>query len=174
MFRIFSALMLCTAVCWMPVASEAATKKAPVKKVAVKKVPAAVKKLCPSIIAVTSGGLIYKNSAPIRSGGVGTPLIGYREEPTLIMQNNVSSRGWTTIYDSKGKSIGRCPWASAEHTYGGRYRCVMNTRSLRRSAVKNTKSPLIYIRLTAKKCVSVPDAGKCYGSVKGKCNQTLT
>jgi hypothetical protein len=134
-----------------------------------------VAKQCPTILGVQDKGLfIYKNSAPIRSGGVGTPLIGFRDEPTLIMNRNVSSRGWTTIYDSKGNSLGRCPWADAHGHSGGRYRCTMNTRTLRRAAVKNTKSPLIYIRLTAKTCVSVPDAGKCYGSVKGKCNSTLT
>jgi len=129
---------------------------------------------CKTTQDVTKGGLfIYKNSAPLRSGGVGTPLIGYRDEPTLIMNRNVSSKGTTTIFDKKGKKIGSCPWASAHGHSGGRYRCTMNTRALRRTAVKNTGSPTVFFKLKGTTCVEVPDAGRCYGSVKGKCNQTL-
>jgi hypothetical protein len=122
-----------------------------------------------------SGTFIYKNSAPIRSGGVGTPLVGYRKEPTLIMVKNVSTRGTTTIYDSQGTSIGRCPWASAHDTQGGRFRCSMTTASLRKKAVTNTRSAEIYFLLNprTKSCAKVPDAGRCYGSVKGLCNQLI-
>jgi hypothetical protein len=41
--------------------------------------------ICPKVQAAGSeSSTIYKQSAPLRSGGVGTPLIGYRKEPTLI------------------------------------------------------------------------------------------
>jgi hypothetical protein len=129
---------------------------------------------CNSTKLVTSGGMIYKNSAPIRSGGVGTPLIGYRVEPTLILVGRgIGNKSTTTIYASNGKKIGSCPWASAHDTLGGRYRCTMNTRSLRRSAVAAARSPTIYFKLKAGVCAEVPDAGKCYGSVKGLCNQIM-
>lgn len=132
----------------------------------------ALSSVCTSVQGYSSL-FVYKNSAPLRSGGVGTPLIGYREEPTLIMTRNVSSRGTSTIYDSNGKSLGRCPWTSAHGFSGGRFRCTMNTRALRRAAIKNTRSPSVYFTLKGKSCVKIADAGKCYGSSKGKCNQTL-
>lgn len=133
-----------------------------------------VQGLCRNVTEVTSGGLfIYKNSAPLRSGGVGTPLVGYRKEPTLIMNRNVSSRGTSNVYDHSGNRIGSCPWASAEGHSGGRYRCTMQTSSLRRTAVKNTRKASVLIKINSSTCVNVPDAGRCYGSVKGLCNQTI-
>ena len=134
----------------------------------------ALKDVCKSTVSVSNGQFIYKNSAPLRSGGVGTPLIGYRKEPTLIMTTKAWARGVTTVYDSNGKSIGRCPWASAENTRGGRWRCTMSTSSLRRAAVRNTKKPAVYFKLNSKTCAQVPDAGRCYGSSKGLCGQLIS
>jgi hypothetical protein len=130
---------------------------------------------CSSVITLPDGRFIYKNAAPLRSGGIGTPLIGYRVEPTLIMNSGAfSSRGSTRITDSAGNFLGSCPWASAEGHSGGRFRCTMNTRNLRRAAIKNTRSPAIFIRYKGTACAKIPDAGRCYGSVKGTCNQTLS
>lgn len=133
----------------------------------------AIGQVCKKVTTLPNGGYIYKNSAPLRSGGIGTPLIGYRNEPTLIMNGRTGSSGGTTIYDKAGKKIGSCPWASAHGHAGGRYRCTMNTASLRRSARKNTGSPEVYFKLRGNSCVKVPDAGRCYGSVKGRCNQLI-
>lgn len=129
---------------------------------------------CDTVIGVRSGGYIYKNSAPLRSGGLDTPIVGYRKEPTLIMLRNTSNRKTTTIYAANGERIGVCPWATAEDTFGGRFRCTMSTSSLRRKAVKAADSPKIYIRLKSQICVEVPDAGRCYGSTKGLCNQLIS
>ncbi len=129
--------------------------------------PAACKK-----IVVANGTFIYKNSAPLRAGGVGTRLIGYRKNPTLIMERNVSLRGGVNILNERGKSIGRCPWSSAEGASGGRYRCTMETSSLRRAAVGSTGSASIYFPVRGG-CIKVPDAGRCYGSVKGLCTQMI-
>jgi len=127
---------------------------------------------CTKVTTLPNGSFIYKNSAPLRSGGVGTPLVGYRKEPTLIMNTRLTSSS-TVIYDSKGTKIGSCPWASAHGHAGGRFRCTMQTSALRRTAVKNTGSPVVYFKTKGTQCVEVPDAGKCYGSVKGLCNQII-
>jgi hypothetical protein len=135
----------------------------------------ALNRSCPKIAEVgTQSSTIYKQSAPIRSGGIGTPIVGYRKEPTLIMNSNISTRGTRDIYDSKGNRLGSCPWATAEGHPGGRLRCTMQTSSLRQSALKNTRSTSIYFSVTPKLCVRVPDAGRCYGSVKGPCNQLIS
>ena len=134
---------------------------------------AALAEVCETVLSTSQARTIYKNSAPLRSGGVGTPLIGYRKEPTLIMNTNNSSRGTTAIYSAAGAKIGSCPWATAEGHPGGRYRCTMSTSSLRRAAQRSGNSPKVYFRLKNKICVEIKDAGKCYGSVKGLCNQTI-
>ena len=137
---------------------------------------AQLSKFCKTFQTVPANGtFIYKQSAPLRSGGVGTPLIGYRKEPTLIMNRNVSTRGTTSIYDRQGNRLGSCPWATAEGHSGGRFRCTMQTANLRRSAVKNTRSAEIYfvVNSRTKFCAKVSDAGRCFGSVKGLCNQLI-
>jgi hypothetical protein len=127
---------------------------------------------CSSTVVLPNSAYIYKNSAPLRSGGVGTPLIGYRKEPTLIMNQNITRSG-TVIYDSQGNRIGTCPWADAHGHAGGRFRCTMQTASLRRTAIRRTGSPKIFFRTRGTRCVEVPDSGRCYGSVKGLCNQII-
>lgn len=129
-------------------------------------------KVCKKVTTLPNGGYIYKNSAPLRSGGVGTPLIGYRKEPTLIGNTSLNRSG-TIIYAANGSKVGRCPWSSAHGHAGGRYRCTMGTASLRKRAIARGDSATIYFRLTGKSCVKVPDAGKCYGSTKGLCKQTI-
>ncbi len=130
--------------------------------------------VCTKITSLPNSKFIYKNSAPLRSGGVGTPLIGYRKEPTLIGNvGNILSKTAGIIYSSNGSRIGRCPWTSAHGHSGGRYRCTMGTASLRKRAISRTDSPTIYFKLTGKSCAKVPDAGKCYGSSKGLCNKTI-
>jgi hypothetical protein len=124
--------------------------------------------------AGNASSTIYKNSAPLRSGGVGSPLIGFRKEPTLIMNRNISSKGTKPIYDANGNKLASCPWASAHGHSGGRFRCTIQTSTLRRAAIRNTRSPAVFFNVTGKTCVRVPDAGKCYGSVKGLCNQTIS
>jgi len=132
------------------------------------------KAVCEKIVKVPAGKkFIYKNSAPIRSGGVGTPLVGFRKEPTLILLTKGFSKGSTVIYDSLNNEIGSCPWATAHDAPGGRYRCTMSTPSLRKAAMKRTNSPKIRFRLNATTCAEVTDAGRCYGSVKGLCNQLI-
>lgn len=131
---------------------------------------AQLSKVCKKILSVPGSHFVYKNSAPLRNSR--GAIAGFRTEPTLIMKRNYG-RGTTTIYDSKGKSIGRCPWADAHGFSGGRWRCTMQTGALRRTAVKNTKKPNIYFKLSGNQCAHVSDAGRCYGSVKGLCNRTI-
>lgn len=133
-----------------------------------------LRKVCKNITNLPNGGYIYKNSAPMRSGGIGTPIIGFRREPTLILNVRTASTSGTTIYNKKGRKIGSCPWTTAHGHAGGRYRCTMQTASLRRAAVRTTRKPVVFFTLRGRSCVRVPDAGRCYGSVKGLCNQTIS
>ena len=137
------------------------------------KAEAQIGKVCTSVITLPDGRFIYKNSAPLRNArGI---MIGLRYEPTLIMNSSAySSRGGTKAYDSNGSVIGTCPWASAHGFSGGRFRCTMKTSSLRRTAVKNTKNPAVFFNYKGTACVKVPDAGRCYGSVKGGCNRLIS
>lgn len=129
--------------------------------------------ICPTSQDVGSqSSTIYKQSAPLRSGGVGTPLVGYRKEPTLIYNKRNFSGSTATIYDSQGNSIARCPHTSA-HGHAGRARCTVQTTTVRRAAVRRTGSPTIYFKVSGRLCVKVPDAGRCVGSVKGLCNQLI-
>jgi hypothetical protein len=129
---------------------------------------------CPEVLNVTEGRrFIYKQSAPLRTGGPGTPIVGYRREPTLIMNVNISSRGQIPIFDTQGNVLTTCPWASAPDHAGGRARCTTQTATVRRQAISNTGSPSILFKVNSRQCVSVPDAGRCYGSVKGLCNQLI-
>lgn len=126
---------------------------------------------CKSILTVSGGLMIYKNSAPLRAGGrpYPAPLIGFRYEPTLIMnQSSLPNRGGTNIYDRNGKRIGGCPWATAIGHSGGRYRCTMNSNGLRRQALR-AGSPEVFFTISGGRCARVPDAGRCFGSSKGKC-----
>ena len=127
---------------------------------------------CSSVITLPNGSFIYKNSAPLRSGGVGTPLVGYRVEPSLIMNRRLGT-GTTEIFSTKGVKIGSCPWASAHDAAGGRARCTMNTRSLRSAATRSGGKPSAYFKVGST-CVLVPDVGRCYGSVKGLCNRVIS
>lgn len=116
---------------------------------------------------------IYKNAAPLRRGGEGTPLVGFQEVPTLIMKRNVSTRGFASVFNSKGGLITRCGWKTASEFAGGRYKCSANTRSMRKAAISKGGNPAGIFKVSPRLCVRVPDLGKCVGSVKGKCNQIL-
>lgn len=131
-------------------------------------------KQCKTVLdAGVRSNFIYKHSAPLRTGGVGTPLRGFRVEPTLIM-NKPFGRGGTSIYCENGTKIGSCPWASAHGHAGGRFRCTMNTRSLIRTAKQKCGSPAGYFQLSGNRCARVANMGVCYGSVKGDCTKRLS
>jgi hypothetical protein len=133
-----------------------------------------IDKICPKVQAAGSeSATIYKQSAPLRSGGIGTPIVGFRQEPTLIFNRRNFSGGSHTIYDSSGKALGSCPVVSA-HGHAGRARCTMQTSSIRRAAVRNTRSARVYFKISGRLCVSVPDAGRCIGSVKGMCDRLIS
>lgn len=129
---------------------------------------------CTTVEKLPSKDFIYKNAAPLRSGGPGTPLVGFRKQPTLIM-NKSYTRGSTKIYDSQDNLLATCPWAEAHGHAGGRFRCINSTIAMKRRAIKNTGSPTVYFLVNPRKklCAEVPDSGKCYGSVKGLCNTNL-
>lgn len=133
-----------------------------------------IAQFCPKTEQVGSeSATIYKNSAPLRANPTyGAPIVGYRYEPTLIFNKRNFTGSSFTIYDGKGNSLARCPYATAVN-HQGRARCTAQTASVRRAAVKNTGSPTIYFKISQNLCVSVPDAGRCYGSVKGPCDRLV-
>lgn len=124
---------------------------------------------CSSVVGI--GGYIYKNYQPLRRGD--HTLIGYIASPTLLDNGGGSSRGGATIYDTKGVSLASCQGLPCDECKNHwRFKCSAATPSIRRSAVRNTRSPSVLFKVGGK-CVQVPDAGRCYGSVKGLCNRTL-
>ncbi len=127
---------------------------------------------CSTIHTLPNGNYIYKNSAPLRTGGVGTPLRGYRKEPTLIFNTRNFAGGRHPIYGENGTLIhSGCPLLSA-HGHAGRDRCTMPTSSLVQSA-RRAGGTGVYFKINGSTCVFVPHAGKCYGSVKGLCSSTI-
>lgn len=131
---------------------------------------------CASTLEVTNKSFMYKNSAPRRScNSPSCPIVGFRSDPTLLFRTR-NYPGSCQILDKDGRNIARCPRQSAHDFSGGRCRCANAagtlTRVVRRAAVSKSGSPEIFFRM-GNKCVRVPDAGKCYGSVKGLCNTTI-
>lgn len=125
---------------------------------------------CSKIVGVSPN--IYKQSAPLRRGGVGSPLIGYRKEPTWIDNRGVLPRGRINVYNIKNQILTTCPWASADG-HKGRARCTIQTAALRRRAIATSGSPAIRFQLKNRTCSQVPDAGRCVGSVKGLCDRLI-
>lgn len=129
---------------------------------------------CEQILQVEGNrDFIYKQSAPIRQAAAGSPITGFRQEPTLIMNVNISSKGRIPILDSNGDQIVSCPWATADGHRGGRARCTAKTPDVRRKAIANTGSPSILFKVNATQCVLVPDAGRCVNSTKGQCDRLI-
>lgn len=128
---------------------------------------------CAVIANASESRFIYKQSAPLRGSAPGSPIIGFRREPTLIMNTNISSRGTIPILDGKGATIATCPWATADGHAGGRARCTAQSASVRQAAIKNTNSPTIYFKLNPELCVRVLDAGRCENSSKGLCDTLI-
>jgi hypothetical protein len=129
---------------------------------------------CDEILQITPDkNFIYKQSAPIRESAIGSPIIGFRQEPTLIMNEDISSKGQIPVLDSSGKQLFTCPWATATGHKGGRARCTVKTSDVRRKAIANTGSPSILFKVNPNQCVLVPDAGRCVNSVKGQCDRLI-
>ncbi len=127
---------------------------------------------CENVVKINHN-FIYKNSAPLRAGGEGTPLLGYEEVPTLIMKKDVSNKGLARVFDTTGNLITKCGWRTATGFPGGRFKCASNTRGMRKAAIKKSGTPAAFFKINRRTCIRIPDIGKCYGSVKGKCNQIL-
>lgn len=123
---------------------------------------------CPKVVGMS--GYIYKNYQPLRNKS-GT-LVAYAKSPTLLDNGGGSRRGNATIYDGNGKRLTSCTGKSCNDCRNGwRFKCAASTGAVRRAALK-AGGPTIYFNVGGK-CVRVPDAGQCIGSVKGLCNQTI-
>jgi hypothetical protein len=132
----------------------------------------ALASVCSNKVGIS--GYIYKNYQPLRRGPNDHTLVGYQRNPTLLDNGGGSRRGSGVIYDGNGKRLAVCQGLPCDECRNHwRFKCSTATASIRRAAVAAKRSATIYFGVGGGKCVTVTDAGKCYGSVKGLCNQTL-
>jgi hypothetical protein len=80
-----------------------------------------------------------------------------------------------TLIDAKGGKLTTCgPKPCRDCSQGFRYVCTTGggTNALAKRAKKNGGSYTVYYKVGSQ-CVTIPDIGRCKGSVKGLCNQVL-
>lgn len=125
----------------------------------------------------------YKSNTPQRTGGVGTALVGFTENPSIIfIKTNPAKLGQAKVYDKKGNLLFSAPRLSCASRPKGYFRgeCLSrykanvknaSTRVMRRKAIRQTGSPEAFWKVSSTLCVRVMDLGKCYNvKVRGKCD----
>jgi hypothetical protein len=139
---------------------------------------AQLSRVCPNVQEL--GPNQYKNNSPIRAAGVGTPIQRFALNPTIIfIRGNPARLSRANVYDSAGNFLTSgqrlgCA-APGRGTCNSRYKgsevAPNDTRSVRRRAVANTRSPAIFWRVANNLCIRIPDAGRCYNvQVRGFCD----
>jgi hypothetical protein len=136
--------------------------------------------VCPTVKEL--GPNQYKNNSPIRAqnGNNASPITRFALNPTIIfIVGNPATLGRASVYDSAGNYLTSGVRLTCDKRgrgvcnarYKGSESAPNDTRSIRRKAVKNTKSPSIYWKVSSKLCYRIPDAGKCYNVQKrGLCD----
>lgn len=130
---------------------------------------AQLSKVCPTVKEISDrkglGVLVqWKNNQVQRSGGVGTGIVGFLRNPTIIetQGKRAFKEGRATIYDSKGKRICTSePRLGCSVSRGeclNRYKFPCASSNIRRA----TKKGGAFVKVNSKLCVKVPSAGKCY------------
>lgn len=118
---------------------------------------------------------VYKNSKPHRACAAHSCPIDYFELfPSLLVNTRGTPvRSSASLLNANGERIGRCGKRDCDDcSTGDRYVCSGNTRTYAKKAKKTANSYTVYYKV-GPTCVEIPDIGKCKGSVKGLCNQTL-
>jgi hypothetical protein len=115
----------------------------------------------------------YKTNSPIRAqfGNNASPIVRFALNPTIIfVVGNPAKLSRALVYDKAGNLLTSgnrlgCD-APGRGTCNSRYKGFetggQDTRSIRRKAIQNTRSPEIFWKVSNKMCVRVPDAGRCY------------
>lgn len=119
----------------------------------------------------------YKTNSPIRArnGDNSSGIVRFALNPTIIfIRGNPAKLGRAAVYDKKGnfltsgmklgcdaKGRGVC-----NSRYKGSESAPNDTRSIRRRAIANTKSPEIFWKVSPNLCIRIADAGRCYNVKK--------
>lgn len=115
----------------------------------------------------------YKTNSPVRAqfGNNASPIVRFALNPTLIfVVGNPAQLSRAMVYDKQGNLLTSgvrlgCD-APGRGVCNARYKGFetggQDTRSIRQKAMRNTRSPEIFWKVSNKLCVRVPDAGRCY------------
>ena len=128
--------------------------------------------VCPEIQAFSPSKHFYKNNKPIRaSSAFAAPVIGYNKVMTFgynpgqhgPLPNNA------TMYAKDGTKLTRmAEYPCRTDHCGGRVVSSFLTATARRAAIRATRSPTGYVKLSKSICVEIEDIGKCYGNEVNK------
>jgi hypothetical protein len=179
-FRQFAFVLLSLAIASYPFVSPSSEAEARERNP--KRIDRNLKKVCPRIIDLNPATTFFKNNKPLRaSSAINAPVIGYFKQMTLASNAGVPSIIGSTVatmYDSKGgflTTMAPMP-CRKDHCYS-RNVSAGQTDTTRRLAIKRTKSPAGYIKLSNTLCMKIEDIGRCYGNEVDKtralCNQVV-
>ena len=129
--------------------------------------------VCPQIVAFNPSKQFYKNNKPIRaSSAFNAPVIGYNRVMTFAYnagQRGPLPSGSTSMFAKDGTRLsGMVAYPCRADHCGGRVVSSVQTASARRAAIRATRSPTGYVKLSSKICVEIEDIGKCYGNEVNK------
>ena len=129
--------------------------------------------VCPQIMAFNPSKHFYKNNKPIRaSSALMAPVIGYNKVMTFAYnagQRGPLPSGSTSMFAKDGTRLsGMVAYPCRADHCGGRVVSSALTASARRAAIRATRSPMGYVKLSSKICVEIEDIGKCYGNEVNK------
>lgn len=128
---------------------------------------------CSTVLSL--GRNIYKQSKPHRAcTAINCPIDYFEKFPSLLVnESSVPRKFSASLVDKKGNSLATCGQLDCRDcSKGFRYVCRGNTNSFAKTAKARTGSYAVYYK-AGSTCIAIPDIGKCVGSVKGLCNQTL-
>ena len=128
-----------------------------------------IESICPSSSVRQIGAeFFYKNNKPIRkSSAINAPVIGQNPVITLAGQPGRGPRIFRSsgaLYAVNGTRLATLtPYACRADHCTGRIVSSASTSTLRRAAVRASKSAAGYIKVGGV-CVYIPDIGRCYGN----------
>lgn len=156
-----------------------ALRATPRKKASEKK--KALAEVCPKIINLNPKTSFWKNNKPIRAcSRIDCPVIG--QNPVMTFSYNPGHSGPLSnpskLYASDGTKLATMVAFPCRSDHcGGRVVSSTLTAGARRKAVKSSKSPSGYVKLSRTLCVKVDDIGRCYGTEvnmgRPLCDRTL-
>lgn len=137
---------------------------------------------CPQVDEINERRQFWKNNKPLRAGPqIDAPVIGYFRQMTLAHNagvNDYNLAAATTLYDRKGNVLSAMiPYACRSDHCGGRVVSTVQTGTARIAAIRRTNKPVGYVKVSKRRCIKIPDIGRCYGVEvdlgRPLCNQTV-